>query len=239
MEGQRRNPAHRGAARRRRARPHHRHSDRTDRRRNLQRLCPSPIVWRAMAPARISSPSPSTMVPIPSGRRRFSTSSSASMRPATFFLIGIQADKVRQPDRAHLPRRPRNRQSHLHPSRHQQHRHRLHAGGTESDRALFRQPAGHSHHSVPSAVLDRCRSPTPKIRCVRSNSRRSLGYITIGNKIDPNDWSDNPATRAEQIAADVLDHLPPCEPNDQRCGNIILLHDGGGDRARTVQALCR
>src|ERR1019366_7639215 len=34
------------------------------------------------------------------------------------------------------------------------------------------------------------------------------------------------------------DHLPPCQPNDQmRCGNIILMHDGGGNRERTVQAL--
>ena len=31
--------------------------------------------------------------------------------------------------------------------------------------------------------------------------------------------------------------LPPCNPNDQLCGNIILLHDGGGDRRETVRAL--
>ena len=41
--------------------------------------------------------------------------------PATFFLIGIQADKYSGVDRAHLSRRARDRQSHLHPSRHQQH----------------------------------------------------------------------------------------------------------------------
>ena len=32
-------------------------------------------------------------------------------------------------------------------------------------------------------------------------------------------------------------HLPPCDPDDQRCGNIVLLHDGGGNRAETVRAL--
>jgi hypothetical protein len=63
-----------------------------------------------------------------------------------------------------------------------------------------------------------------------------MGYITIGNKID-HDWRDDPKHSAEQIAADVLAHLPPCAPNDQGCGNIILLHDGGGDRAATVNAL--
>ena len=66
---------------------------------------------------------------------------------------------------------------------------------------------------------------------------QNMGYITIGNKIDPNDWRDDPKHTPQEIADDVLAHLPPCEPNDQRCGNIILLHDGGGNRARTVLAL--
>ena len=66
---------------------------------------------------------------------------------------------------------------------------------------------------------------------------QDMGYITIGDKIDPNDWRENPHHSAEQIAADVLEHLPPCASNDQLCGNIILLHDGGGDRRETVRAL--
>ncbi len=67
---------------------------------------------------------------------------------------------------------------------------------------------------------------------------QSLGYITIGNKIDTKDWSDEPALTPQEIAARVLDHLPPCQPNDQQqCGNIILMHDGGGNRQRTVDAL--
>ena len=66
---------------------------------------------------------------------------------------------------------------------------------------------------------------------------QSLGYITIGNKIDTRDWNDEPALSPQQIAARVLDHLPPCQPNDTQCGNIILMHDGGGNRERTVLAL--
>jgi len=66
---------------------------------------------------------------------------------------------------------------------------------------------------------------------------QSMGYITIGNKIDPKDWSDTPPLTPEEIAAGVLDHLPPCQLYDQKCGNIILLHDGGGNRERTLQAL--
>jgi peptidoglycan/xylan/chitin deacetylase (PgdA/CDA1 family) len=65
-----------------------------------------------------------------------------------------------------------------------------------------------------------------------------MGYITVGNRIDPNDWSDKPRRHtAEEISAYVLAHLPPCGPNDLRCGNIVLLHDGGGNRAETVRAL--
>jgi peptidoglycan-N-acetylglucosamine deacetylase len=66
---------------------------------------------------------------------------------------------------------------------------------------------------------------------------QSLGYITIGNKIDTRDWNDDPPLTPEQMAARVLKHLPPCQPNDTQCGNIILMHDGGGNRERTVLAL--
>jgi cellulose synthase/poly-beta-1,6-N-acetylglucosamine synthase-like glycosyltransferase/spore germination protein YaaH/peptidoglycan/xylan/chitin deacetylase (PgdA/CDA1 family) len=67
---------------------------------------------------------------------------------------------------------------------------------------------------------------------------QDLGYITVGNRIDPNDWNDKPRRRtAEEITAYVMAHLPPCRGDDLRCGNIVLLHDGGGDREETVRAL--
>jgi len=66
------------------------------------------------------------------------------------------------------------------------------------------------------------------------------GYLTIGDKDDANDWRETPREHksAEEISAWVLTHLPTCEAGDSRfCGNIILLHDGGGDRRETVRAL--
>jgi len=66
---------------------------------------------------------------------------------------------------------------------------------------------------------------------------QDLGYIAVGEKIDPNDWRDNPRRPAKDLADDVLANLPPCAPGNLRCGNIILLHDGGGDRSQTVLAL--
>ena len=67
------------------------------------------------------------------------------------------------------------------------------------------------------------------------------GYITIGSKIDPNDWKRGQSTDA--IVAEVLEQAQSeatqgCESRAPLyCGNIILLHDGGGDRAATVKAL--
>jgi len=63
----------------------------------------------------------------------------------------------------------------------------------------------------------------------------NMGYLTIGDKIDPNDWK---GASAEEITSSVLRNLPPCTAaNHTTCGNIILLHDGGGDRRETVRAL--
>jgi cellulose synthase/poly-beta-1,6-N-acetylglucosamine synthase-like glycosyltransferase/spore germination protein YaaH/peptidoglycan/xylan/chitin deacetylase (PgdA/CDA1 family) len=64
---------------------------------------------------------------------------------------------------------------------------------------------------------------------------QEMGYVTVGNRIDPDDWSGSPS--AEKISAYVLSHLPPCRPENLRCGNVVLLHDGGGNRAETVRAL--
>jgi peptidoglycan-N-acetylglucosamine deacetylase len=53
-----------------------------------------------------------------------------------------------------------------------------------------------------------------------------LGYITVGESIDPEDW-ERPGT--DTIVRRVK------EARD--AGRVILLHDGGGDRSQTVAAL--
>lgn len=55
---------------------------------------------------------------------------------------------------------------------------------------------------------------------------QELGYTMIGASIDPSDWEVPPSGT---IVTRVMDGL------DQ--GNIILLHDAGGDRSNTVKAL--
>lgn len=70
---------------------------------------------------------------------------------------------------------------------------------------------------------------------------QELGYITVGSKIDPNDWQKG--RTADDIVGAVLEQagrfaVGSCRNHDpQICGNIILLHDGGGDRTATIKAL--
>ncbi len=67
----------------------------------------------------------------------------------------------------------------------------------------------------------------------------NLGYITVGEKIDPQDWNatavmpdgSTRARTAAEIAKLVIDQV------NAKAGNVILLHDGGGDRTQTVRAL--
>jgi cellulose synthase/poly-beta-1,6-N-acetylglucosamine synthase-like glycosyltransferase/spore germination protein YaaH/peptidoglycan/xylan/chitin deacetylase (PgdA/CDA1 family) len=156
--------------------------------------------------------------------------------PAAFFLIGLQAQKF-----SSITKRIANEGHEIgnhtftHPdisnigSRYMQVElnltERLFASYLEVRTILFRPP-----YSVDQ-------EPDTEDQVRPLELTQSMGYITVGNKVDPNDWRDNPRRTAEQISTDVLAHLPPCDPSDQRCGNIILLHDGGGNRAETVRAL--
>jgi cellulose synthase/poly-beta-1,6-N-acetylglucosamine synthase-like glycosyltransferase/peptidoglycan/xylan/chitin deacetylase (PgdA/CDA1 family)/spore germination protein YaaH len=60
---------------------------------------------------------------------------------------------------------------------------------------------------------------------------QDMGYLIIGQKIDPHDWQmiNGKQTPEQEIVDEVLQ-----QAND---GNILLFHDGGGDRTQTVEAL--
>lgn len=59
---------------------------------------------------------------------------------------------------------------------------------------------------------------------------REEGYVSVGMQIDPNDWQ-RPGT--EEIVKRILDGAESGE------GNIVLLHDSGGDRTQTIEAIPR
>lgn len=54
------------------------------------------------------------------------------------------------------------------------------------------------------------------------------GYYTIGMQIDPNDWR---TPGVDQIVQETIDQISSGQ------GNIVLLHDSGGDRSQTIAAL--
>jgi cellulose synthase/poly-beta-1,6-N-acetylglucosamine synthase-like glycosyltransferase/peptidoglycan/xylan/chitin deacetylase (PgdA/CDA1 family) len=86
---------------------------------------------------------------------------------------------------------------------------------------LFRPPYGIDHQ--PEYAEEVAQLPYPQ----------ELGYIIVGQKIDPDDWrmtEEKGQRPAEEIAEDVLRQAA-------KSGNIVLLHDGGGERAQTVAAL--
>jgi peptidoglycan-N-acetylglucosamine deacetylase len=66
-----------------------------------------------------------------------------------------------------------------------------------------------------------------------------LGYITVGELIDPQDWNvyktDSTGERVSRTADDIL--AATLKQVDSIKGNVILLHSGGGDRRATVRAL--
>jgi peptidoglycan-N-acetylglucosamine deacetylase len=61
---------------------------------------------------------------------------------------------------------------------------------------------------------------------------QDMGYLTVGLKVDPDDWQ-NPS--AAEIVSRVLKQASDTNPETR--GQIVLLHDAGGNRTETVAAL--
>ncbi|MGH7017584.1 MAG: glycosyltransferase, partial [Caulobacteraceae bacterium] len=60
---------------------------------------------------------------------------------------------------------------------------------------------------------------------------QKLGYYIVGLRIDPDDWKKPPP---QAIIDRTLTRLADTGP---RAGQVVLLHDAGGDRSHTVEAL--
>ena len=64
---------------------------------------------------------------------------------------------------------------------------------------------------------------------------KDLGYIMVGLRIDPSDWK--PDVTADQIVQRTVDRATDTNPETR--GQVVLLHDSGGDRGATIEALPR
>ncbi|MGN6103295.1 MAG: glycosyltransferase [Devosia sp.] len=74
--------------------------------------------------------------------------------------------------------------------------------------------------------------PTTRAEVQPIDLAQSMGYLTVGLKVDPDDWM-RPGTDA--IVKRVLDQVS--DPDPAQRGQVVLLHDSGGDRSQTVAAL--
>jgi len=85
---------------------------------------------------------------------------------------------------------------------------------------LFRPPYfGDAEPSTPSEVA-------PLL------AAQKLGYLIAGLRVDPDDWKKPDPDR---IVSRTLERL--ADPNPETVGQVVLLHDSGGNRKRTVAAL--
>lgn len=85
---------------------------------------------------------------------------------------------------------------------------------------LFRPPYGIDHQ--PEYAEEVAQLPYPQ----------ELGYVIVGQRIDPNDWR-MPDDKHQVATSEIVDGVM----HQAAKGNIILLHDGGGDRSHTIAAL--
>jgi poly-beta-1,6 N-acetyl-D-glucosamine synthase len=90
------------------------------------------------------------------------------------------------------------------------------AGATGVSTGLLRLP----YSSDPASFTDR------QLRAARSAAR--LGYLLVAATQDPQDW------RRPGVAPIVAASLPPAGH-----GGVVLLHDSGGDRSQTLEAVAR
>ena len=68
---------------------------------------------------------------------------------------------------------------------------------------------------------------------------QNLGYISVGLHLDPDDWKlkneDGSPHSADQMVDEILRQVAITTLEER--GNIVLMHDSGGDRSATIEAL--
>jgi cellulose synthase/poly-beta-1,6-N-acetylglucosamine synthase-like glycosyltransferase/spore germination protein YaaH/peptidoglycan/xylan/chitin deacetylase (PgdA/CDA1 family) len=158
----------------------------------------------------------------------------AKHAPATFFVIGVEANNAldllrREYDEGHeignhtythpaftpaLPPAQIELQLNLNE--------RLLASTLGIKTQLFRPPYGIDHQPETADEVEMLPIPL------------SMGYIIVGAQIDPHDWGEAGGI-APPPAQTIVDRV--MQQAQSGVGNIVLLHDGGGDRSHTIAAL--
>ncbi|MGE5360004.1 MAG: glycosyltransferase [Bacteroidales bacterium] len=147
--------------------------------------------------------------------------------PATFFIIGVNGEE--HPDllrREVAEGHELGNHTFTHPNialiRPLQFRLELSA-----TQRLFESVVGRQSHLFRPPYAEDAEPETPdEVRPLEVASEHQ--YVTVGMRVDPGDWQ-RPGVNA--IVQRTIDQL------ERHQGNVVLLHDGGGDRSETVEAL--
>lgn len=151
--------------------------------------------------------------------------------PAAFFVVGVQAE-------ANLPLLKQiykdgfeiGNHTFTHPNIAEVSGKRA-VAEMESTRLLIEAATGHSTVLF-RAPFNADAEPSKEVELKPIAISREKNYYTIGESIDPNDWV--PGVQADSIYNRVIKQY---EANPEK--GIILLHDAGGNRQATVDALPR
>ena len=154
--------------------------------------------------------------------------------PATFFLVGINAENnIPIVKRIYREGHEIGNHTFTHPNIAKVSRKRA-ILEMEATRLLIECITGHSTIMF-RAPFNADFEPQKAEELIPVAIAREKNYLDIGESIDPLDWE--PGTSADSIVARVIRHKQEMT-NQNLSGNIILLHDAGGDsRAATVEAL--
>jgi cellulose synthase/poly-beta-1,6-N-acetylglucosamine synthase-like glycosyltransferase/peptidoglycan/xylan/chitin deacetylase (PgdA/CDA1 family)/spore germination protein YaaH len=159
--------------------------------------------------------------------------------PATFFVIGVEADVSSQIiQREYAEGNEVGNHTYTHPDIDTVSRSQLMIELNLTERLLestlgvktilFRPPYGIDHQPEQASEVEML--PLPQ----------SMGYLLVGARIDPHDWGEvngGAPPAADTIYQRVVEQAE--SPDLRNGGHIILMHDGGGDRSQTLAALPR
>jgi len=100
-----------------------------------------------------------------------------------------------------------------------------------STQRLFQAFTGHSLRLFRAPYFGDA-EPTTADEILPALEAQNRGYLSVGLHVDPGDWKrPGIQTIIDETIKGVL------ASNSERSGNVILLHDAGGDRSETVAAL--
>src|SRR5579872_537868 len=153
---------------------------------------------------------------------------SAKQVPATFFVIGENAEQYpsyirREYAEGHTI--GNHTYSHPNIALESEERTRLELATTQR---LIELDTGHGSRLFRPPYNADSTPMTPQ-EIVPIQRAQNMNYVTVAESIDPRDWE--PGVTSDAIVNEVL--------AEKDNGNLILLHDAGGDRSATVAALPR